>query len=137
MMRLLLWCGYGFGINVSTIDGLACQVREVLSSRLWGWGRAFEETDPPGGRVKRAVVVVQRRVDVVEEVPDCIRLAEFTCAYKDDVLCPTTMPHISSLGTVPCMMSEKHRSTHGRYGALKMNMPKKLSCVSGFLRLQI
>jgi hypothetical protein len=35
------------------------------------------------------------------------------------------------------MMSEKHRSTHGRYGALNTRSPKKLSKVSGFLRLQM
>jgi len=53
------------------------------------------------------------------------------------LLCPTTMPHISSLGTVPCMMSEKANKTQGRYGALNMSNPKKLSMVSGFFLLQM
>jgi hypothetical protein len=47
------------------------------------------------------------------------------------------MPHISSFGTVPCMIKLKHRSTQGRYGALNTSSPKKLSKVSGFLRLQM
>jgi hypothetical protein len=47
------------------------------------------------------------------------------------------MPHISSLGTVPCMISEKASSTQGRYGALKTSRPRKLRSVSGFFRLQI
>jgi hypothetical protein len=47
------------------------------------------------------------------------------------------MPHISSFGTVPCMMSEKHNSTHGRYGALNTSNPRKLSNVSGFFRLHM
>jgi hypothetical protein len=47
------------------------------------------------------------------------------------------MPHISSFGTVPCIIKEKERSTHGRYGALKTSNPRKLSNVSGFFRLQI
>lgn len=76
MLSLLLWGGYGFWFNIGAIDGLACQVREILASGLWGRRRAFEETDPPGGRIKRTVVVVQRRVHVVEEVPDCMTLAE-------------------------------------------------------------
>jgi len=47
------------------------------------------------------------------------------------------MPHISSLGTVPCMISEKANSTQGKYGALKTNSPRKLSIVSGFFLLQM
>jgi hypothetical protein len=35
------------------------------------------------------------------------------------------------------MMREKHKSTHGRYGALNTSSPRKLSSVSGFFRLHI
>jgi hypothetical protein len=43
----------------------------IVFCGLFSWrGSAFEEANPPCGRVKRAVVVVKRWVDVVEEVPD-------------------------------------------------------------------
>lgn len=51
--------------------------------------------------------------------------------------CPTTIPHISSLGTLPCKTSEKSASTHGSHGALNTISPRKLNRVSGFFRLQM
>jgi hypothetical protein len=48
--------------------------------------------------------------------------------------CPMTTPSISSFGTTPCNIRLKPIKTHGRYGAVKTNNPKKLNLVSG-LRL--
>ena len=51
--------------------------------------------------------------------------------------CPTTTPNISSLGIDPCMHKLNAIKTHGSHGAVKTNMPRKLSRVSGFRRDQI
>jgi len=83
------------------------------------------------------VAVVKRWVDVVEEVPNCKILVLIHDEESRNVLCPTTMPHISSFGSVPCITNEKASNTHGRYGALKTNRPRKLSDVSGFFLLQM
>jgi len=39
-------------------------------------GAPFDQANPPCGRVERAVVVVKRRVDIVEVVPNCCELDE-------------------------------------------------------------
>lgn len=44
--------------------------RLVFSDLFYRSGRAFDDAKPPRGWIERAVVVVQRRVDVVEIVPD-------------------------------------------------------------------
>lgn len=54
-----------------------------------------------------------------------------------DILCPTTTPQISSLGTLPCTAKLNAMSTHGNHGALKTSNPRKLSIVSGFRRLHM
>lgn len=118
---------------------IECWVNEFFC--FWGllyrrWA-AVEEVNPPGGGVERAVAVVKRWVDVVEEVPNCKILVSIHVDEGRNVLCPTTMPHISSFGSVPCMTNEKASSTHGRYGALKTNSPRKPSNVSGFFLLQM
>jgi len=46
--------------------------------------------------------------------------------------CPITTPIISSFGMVPWSAKLKAIKTHGRYGAVKTNRPKKLKRVSGF-----
>jgi hypothetical protein len=108
---------------------------------FWGllykrWA-AVEEVDPPGGGIEWAVAVVKRWVDIVEEIPNCKILICIRGEGVRNLLCPTTMPHISSFGSVPCMTNEKASNTHGRYGALKTNSPRKPSNVSGFFLLQI
>ena len=50
------------------------------------------------------------------------------------LLCPTTIPQISSFGTVLCITRLNAISTSGRYGAVNTNRPKKLSLVSGLRR---
>jgi hypothetical protein len=100
-------------------------------------GAAVEEVNPPGRGIKRAVAVVKRWIDVVEEVPNCRILVPTDDGEGKNVLCPTTMPHISSFGSVPCMTNEKASNTHGRYGALNTNSPRKPSNVSGFFLLQM
>lgn len=50
---------------------------------------------------------------------------------------PITTPMISSLGMEPCMKRLKAIKTHGRYGAVNTNSPKKLKRVSGFRRDQM
>jgi len=48
--------------------------------------------------------------------------------------CPTTTPSISSFGIDPCMHKLKAIRTHGSHGAVKTNIPRKLSRVSGLRR---
>ena len=98
----------------------------------------IEDADPPGWGFERATAVVQGRENVVEVVPYCSMLVtKLQYSKHENVLCPTTIPHISSFGTVPCITTLKPRSTQGRYGALNTNNPRKLSMVSGFFRLQM
>lgn len=60
-------------------------------SLLYRRGAAVEEVNPPGRGIKRAVAVVKRWVDVVEEVPNCMILVltddgegkERTVPYND------------------------------------------------------
>jgi hypothetical protein len=51
--------------------------------------------------------------------------------------CPTTTPSISSFGIDPCMHKLKAIRTHGSHGAVKTNIPRKLSRVSGLRRDQM
>jgi hypothetical protein len=51
--------------------GVGVHGRRLVFNRLFiQSGRPFDEANPPRGRFKRAVVVVQRGVDVVEVIPD-------------------------------------------------------------------
>lgn len=70
MSSLFLWRRYGFTFSVRVIDRRVCEISKIFLSGLWRWWWTFEETDPPGWRVKRTVIVVKWRVYVVEEVPD-------------------------------------------------------------------
>lgn len=89
---------------------------------------------------------MQRWIDVGEEVPYCCRIHQFSpkCSpnggiggIRDNILCPTITPQISSFGTVPCNTKLNAISTHGKYGAVKTSRPKKLSLVSGLRLLQM
>lgn len=132
LWRYIIWDSFD---RVSLMLGSG----SVLMGLFYGRRGTVKQADPPRWRIQRTVAVVQRREDVVEVVPDCMCQYEpgFKVIWQGNVLCPTTMPHISSLGTVPCITTLKPSSTHGRYGALNTSSPKKLSMVSGFLRLQI
>ena len=67
--RLSSHFGSGGGDNV-LVDGDGLCGR-YLDHVLVGRRATFEESDPPPGRVKRPDPVVQRWVDVREEIPDC------------------------------------------------------------------
>lgn len=64
---LLSWDGLRWVAGF--VGGLICEGL-ALCGFFGGCGSAFEETDPPCRGVERAVAAVQRRVDVVEEIPD-------------------------------------------------------------------
>jgi hypothetical protein len=66
----LLRRGYVLCLCLSAWHGRVGKIHKVLLGRLWRRWWAFENTNPPGGRVKGAVVVVKRRVDIVKEIPD-------------------------------------------------------------------
>jgi hypothetical protein len=101
---------------------------------------SFEQAKPPTRRIHWATPVVCRRINIVEEVPDCddvsIGLLDRTI-NAIDLLWPTTIPHSSSFGQWLCSTTLKAISTHGNHGALNVRRPKKLSLVSGLRRLQM
>ena len=69
-MQLLLCRGYVLRLYIGALGRRISKVGKILSSGLCRWRRTFEDTDPPRGRIERAMVVVQWRVNIVEEVPD-------------------------------------------------------------------
>ena len=80
------------------------------------------------GKHRRRSTKLSKHGQRSESVPN------FTMLY---VPCPTMTPQISSFGTVPCKTKLNPIRTHGKYGALKTNSPKKLSLTDGFLRDQM
>jgi hypothetical protein len=65
-MRFWLW------LRLIGINKVRSDFRDHLLFRWFFWRLrpSFKEADPPSWRIERAVAVVERWVDVVEEIPN-------------------------------------------------------------------